>query len=71
MRQSFKPDGGPLADAISIRDVEQSGTMELFSDAIGTFKNPPSHRRVDHDNPTGASEVVMLADLLMRMLDRI
>jgi hypothetical protein len=34
------------------------------------FKNPPSYRQLDYANPTEASEVVLLADLLMRLLDR-
>jgi hypothetical protein len=37
---------------------------------IGTFKNPPIHRQVNFENATEASEVVLLADLLLRMLDR-
>ena len=45
--------------------------VNLFQGAIGVFKNPPSHRQVDYDNPTVASEVVMFADLLLRMLDSI
>ena len=45
--------------------------MELFAGAIGTFKNPPSHRQVNYADPTEASEVVLLADLLMRLLDRV
>ena len=36
--------------------------MELFAGAIGTFKNPPSHRQADYANPTEASEVIVLAD---------
>ena len=69
MRQAFKPEGGRLADP-ELDAGERVGMMELFAGAIGTFKNPPSHRQVDYDDPTEASEVVMLADLLMRMLDR-
>ena len=45
--------------------------MELFAGSIGTFKNPPSHRQVNYGDPTEASEVVLLADLLMRLLDRV
>lgn len=41
------------------------------SPAIGLFKNPASHRPVDYDEPTVASEIVLLADLLMRLLDQI
>lgn len=70
MREAFKPDGGPLAHP-ELDAGERVGIMELFAGAIGTFKNPPSHRQVDYDDPTEASEVVMLADLLMRILDRL
>jgi hypothetical protein len=44
--------------------------MNLFAGAIGTFKNPLSHRQVNYDDPTEASEVVLLADLLLTLLDR-
>jgi hypothetical protein len=43
--------------------------MNLFQGAIGVFKNPPSHRQVDYADPILASEVVLLADLLLRLLD--
>jgi uncharacterized protein (TIGR02391 family) len=69
MREAFKPDGGPLSDG-SLDGGERVAIMELFAGAIGTFKNPPSHRQIDYDDPTEASEVVLLADLLMRLLDR-
>lgn len=45
--------------------------MALFWGAIGVFKNPSSHRQVELDDPTLASEVVLLADLLLRLLDAI
>jgi Protein of unknown function (Hypoth_ymh) len=45
--------------------------MALFWGALGVFKNPSSHREVEFDNPTEASEVVLLADLLLRILDRV
>ena len=69
MRNSFG-DRGKLADP-ELDAGERVGIMELFSGAIGTFKNPPSHRQVDYADPTEASEVVLLADLLMRLLDRV
>lgn len=68
MRKAFG-ENGPLADP-SLDSGERVGVMELFAGAIGTFKNPPSHRQVDYADPTEASEVVLLADLLMRVLDR-
>lgn len=70
MRQAFKSDGGLLSDANADKG-EQVATMELFAGAIGAFKNPASHRTVDYADPTEAAEVVLLADLLMRLLDRI
>lgn len=68
MKESFKK-GGALADA-NLEAGEQQATMALFWGAIGVFKNPSSHRQVDFEDPTLASEVVLLADLLLRMLDR-
>lgn len=68
MHRSFRT-GGPLADP-ALASGEQVATMELFAGALGVFKNPPSHRQVDYDDPTEAAEVILLADLLMRMLDR-
>jgi len=70
MREAFKPESGPLSDP-NLDPGERVGMMELFAGAIGTFKNPSSHRQVDYEDPTEASEVVMLADLLMRILDRL
>jgi uncharacterized protein (TIGR02391 family) len=50
---------------------EADATLQLFSGAIGTFKNPTSHRSVEYGDATEASEVVLFADLLMRLLDRV
>lgn len=69
MRESFKA-GGPLADP-DADGGEQVATMELFAGAIGTFKNPTSHRVVTYNDPAEAAEVVLLADLLTRLLDRV
>lgn len=62
-------EGGPLADASS-PSAERQGTQSLYRAAISVFKNPASHRRVSLDDPTEAAEVVLFADLLLRMLDR-
>lgn len=50
---------------------EQVAAMNLFSGAIGLFKNPASHRPVDYDDPVLAGEIVLLADLLLRLLDQV
>jgi uncharacterized protein (TIGR02391 family) len=71
MAAAFSPKGhGPLADP-DAEGGEQEAMMALFRGAIGMFKNPPSHRAVDYDDPVLAAEIVLLADLLMRLLDRI
>jgi uncharacterized protein (TIGR02391 family) len=67
MQKSFG-EGGPLSDP-SLEGGERQATMALFWGAIGVFKNPSSHRQVEYDDPTAASEVVLLADLLLRLLD--
>jgi hypothetical protein len=44
--------------------------MALVWGAIGVFKNPASHPQVEFDDPTFAADVILLADLLLRILDR-
>jgi uncharacterized protein (TIGR02391 family) len=76
MHRAFSPGKagsppGPLADATAPDPNENRGLMELFSGAMGAFRNPAAHRPVDYADPTEAVEVVLLADLLLRMLDRV
>lgn len=70
IRQAFKPNGGPLSDKDSDAG-EQESVMHLFGGAIGTFKNPSSHRTVNYDDPTFAAGAVLLAELLLRILSRL
>lgn len=70
MREAFNPSGGPLTDPAH-ESGEKQARSDLFAGAIGSFKNPTSHRAVTYSDPTEASEVVLLADLLMRILDTI
>ncbi len=69
MATAFKADGA-LHDS-NMDSGEAEATLALFRGAIGTFKNPTSHRLVEYEDPTLAAEVILLADLLLRMLDRI
>lgn len=62
--------GGPLADPAAPTG-EVDGTMMLFRGAYAVLRNPSGHREVSFDDVTEASEAVMTASLLMRMLDRI
>jgi uncharacterized protein (TIGR02391 family) len=69
MRNAFNPQTGPLRDE-QAESGERVAAMELFAGAIGAFKNPPSHRTVDFDDPIEAAEIVQLADLLLKILRR-
>lgn len=70
MRNAFNPSSGPLID--QSHDIgERQARSDLFAGALGSFKNPTSHRIVTYQDPTEASEVILLADLLMRILDTI
>ena len=69
MTRALKP-GGPLADP-DAPSGEVEGTMMLFRGAYAVLRNPSGHREVTFDDVTDASEAVMTASLLMRMLDKI
>jgi uncharacterized protein (TIGR02391 family) len=70
MQHAFAAEDGVLTDP-DADPGERVAMMELFKGAIGLFKNPTSHRPVDYDDPTLASEVILFADLLLRLLDRV
>lgn len=70
MKKAFNPSrNGPLVDR-KLDAGEQESMMFLFAGAIGAFKNPSSHRQVDYGDATVAAEAVLLADLLLRILDK-
>lgn len=68
MRKAFGT-GGPLVDT-SATPGEQDAMRELFSGAIGTFKNPSSHRAVKFDEPKEVIEIISLANYLLRIVER-
>ena len=69
MRRAFSPKDGILTDP-GAEGGEQQATADLFAGAMGTFKNPASHRTVQFDDAVEAAEVVQLADLLLRIVHR-
>jgi uncharacterized protein (TIGR02391 family) len=68
MRAAFAPDKGPLTD-VSVDGGEQVARMELFAGAIGSYKNPHSHRNVELDDSDEAAEIIMLANHLLRIIE--
>lgn len=69
MRKAFSPKGGALVDD-EAEGGEQQATADLFAGAIGAYKNPASHRTVQFEDPLEAAEVIQLADLLLRIVER-
>jgi uncharacterized protein (TIGR02391 family) len=62
---------GPLTDPSPLDPQETRGTRDLFAGAVAAFRNPAAHRAIDYADPSEAAEVVLLADLLLRMLERV
>lgn len=69
MRAAFNPNGGTrtLTD-MSLPLPERERMADLFTGAIGTFKNPLSHRVVGNSDPEPVIEELMFASRLLRYL---
>lgn len=68
MRKAFHPKNGILTDQ-NAEGGEKDALMQLFAGAIGSYKNPHSHRNVPMNDVTEAIEIVMLASHLLRIID--
>lgn len=68
MRKAFNPDNGPLTDENSV-PAERQALSDLFAGAIGSYKNPHSHRNVTVNDPDEAAEMIILASHLMKIID--
>lgn len=67
MRKAFHPQSGNLTDK-SLPGGERQALMDLFAGAIGSYKNPHSHRHVIIEAEE-AVEMIMLASHLLRIVD--
>ena len=64
---AFHPENGPLADKAAEKG-ERIALMNLMSGALGSYKNPSSHRRV-RISAQEAREMIILASHLLRIVD--
>lgn len=68
IRKAFHPENGPLADRNQPL-AEREALSHLFAGAIGSYKNPHSHRTVTITDPSEAQEMVLLASHLLRIAE--
>ena len=68
MREAFNASTGALRDD-TVPEVERESLAHLAAGAIGSYKNPHSHRTVVLKDATDAVETVMLASHLLRIVD--
>jgi len=68
MRKAFDWKDGPLTKH-SDPKAEREALAHLFAGAIGSYKNPHSHRTVTITDAGEAEEMVMLASHLLRIVE--
>jgi uncharacterized protein (TIGR02391 family) len=67
MRRAFHVESGPMSDLTRL-PAERQALSDLFAGAIGSYKNPHSHRRVAIQ-ASEAVEMIVLASHLLGIVD--
>ncbi|HDS1696173.1 MULTISPECIES: TIGR02391 family protein [unclassified Pseudomonas] len=65
--RAFNPESGPLTDSAA-EAGERQALMSLMCGAIGSYKNPQSHRHVGLD-ASEAREMIIMASHLLKIVD--
>lgn len=65
--RAFHPDDGPLTDKTAEKG-ERVALMNLMTGALGSYKNPASHRRVEIEAQE-ARDMIILASHLLKIVD--
>jgi uncharacterized protein (TIGR02391 family) len=65
--RAFNPDDGPLTDTAT-EAGERQALMNLMCGALGSYKNPQSHRHVGLDAQE-AREMILMASHLLKIVD--
>jgi uncharacterized protein (TIGR02391 family) len=68
MRRAFAVRDGPLTDR-TLPEAERESLGHLFAGAIGSYKNPASHRTVTIADAAEAGEMLILASHLLRIAE--
>jgi hypothetical protein len=69
MRKAFHSENGRLSDQNSVK-AERESVSNLFAGAIGLFKNPQSHRKVE-TGAVEASQLINFASYLLSLVDQV
>ena len=64
--RAFNPDNGPLTD-LADELGERQALLNLMTGAVGSYKNPQSHRRVGLD-ASSARELIIMASHLLKIV---